>query len=193
MTRSVGICPVCEEKQLLRRDKTRSVYVVREHYLPSFLACLGGGKAPLPTDNQLTRQRRVLKLIEPFRAHAAVALDAWIEHRRYPDIDIDILIRVAVKTYKVRHPTAAADDALYLAQRGGSFGRSYDVYCTFCGLIVMQSMRAASSSLARLKMQDLTHIGHPVECGLMFLAHGLHGSAPTSRRLPDEFQQEQAP
>lgn len=200
MARSVGICPVCETKQLVSRNRI-GLYVIRWHSNPAGPTeqqgerCSGTLLAPLPTPDQRRRESQRIALIEPFRAHAAVALDARLEYRPYSEHEVDILLDVACWWYSCCF-TQVKPSAIvrYVARRGTYGARSArgDVYCMFCGDLLVSNIAGRRSfgvhppSVERL--QEIGRVsGHAVECALKHLAFALVPVSPDVRKLPEIY------
>lgn len=149
---------------------------------------------PIPTPEQAKREQWRLALVEPFRVHASVALDAWVERKPYPDTDI--LCEVALREYTLRRPEASEVDILrYVSHRTVTKARAGtgDCYCVFCGVLVFRNVSGMRYGMERENLRRLARSDrHPVECALKHLAFGLQPAAPTVRRLPDEYLNETA-
>lgn len=208
MGRRVGICPSCRTKQRVVRswhpnvkDEPAGRYVMRGHPDPRAvkwsdapLGCSGVGKQPLPTKEQTKKDTWRLALVEPFRNHASVALDAWVERKPYPDTDV--LCEVALREYSLRRPEATEVEILrYVSHRtkANTRGATGDCYCVFCGVLVFRNVSGMRYGMERMNLRRLARSDrHPVECALKHLAFGLMPAAPTVRRLPDEYLNEAA-
>lgn len=212
----VGKCPVCGTRMRLVRSryvKTSGDWTHKAHALevPTFVIgthrigdapagadwCPGNSMLPA-ADPKLDRQRarRASKrtaLIEPFRAHAAVALDAELERKPYPRRDVAILLCVAIKHFEVHQPFTPhqGSPARYIAIKNsiGRGSRYGDVYCLFCGVLLMQRVRGERFGLIRSEAlaQIAANNRHTVECALKHLAFNLPPVDPHTRRLPDEM------
>jgi hypothetical protein len=171
-------------------------FVVARHRAPSAktdLICEGSLLTPLQTPVQKRRYQRRVDLIEPFRAHAAVALDAWIEHHPYPELDIEILCQVACWWYQACHAQMKPLEVVrYVARRtrAGGRGTNGDLYCSFCGVILAQRIHGERfGTISAIRLRQLARVsGHAIECALLHLAHAKVPSTPNVRKLPDEAQ-----
>lgn len=209
MSRRVGICPVCGTKQRVTRSWHPNsptvpfgTYVMRMHPDPKAhtwsdapFGCRGEGNKPLPTTEQSKRDSWKMALVEPFRNHAAVALDAWVERKPYADTDI--LCEVALREYSLRRPESSEVEILrYVAHltRAKTRGATGDCYCVFCGVLVFRNVSGMRYGMERSNLRRLARSNpHPVECALKHLAFGLMPAPPTARRLPDEYLAEVQP
>ncbi len=203
MTYRVGICPVCETKRRVGRawhdtdHASKGDVVVLRHDHPSLpppAGCPGIGMKPGLTARQSKKTAGRLALVEPFRIHAAVALDAWIEGKPYPDVDV--LCEVALREYSLRRPEASEVEILrYVPRRNrnGTSGASGDCYCVFCGVLVFRGVSGMRYGMQRENLRKLSRCDrHPVECALMHLAFGLQPASPLVRKLPDAYLVEEA-
>lgn len=137
------------------------------------------------------RHAKRIALVEPFRLHAAVALDAAIAGIDYPDTDI--LLRVSLHDYVAHYPEesrAVLAAVRWVARRnvGGTLTRTGDCYCLFCGVLVLQRLRIQYEDKQTLSLRRVARASnHVVECALRHLAFGLKPTDPKVRRLPDEW------
>lgn len=206
MRHRVGKCPVCGERVKLTRAFVKprpgeAVVMERETVIGWHLGrddgadgeeCDGYRMHPA-IDEALERSRarstkRRLVLVEPFRAHAGVAMDAMLEDRVYPPLDIDVLIRVALYEYGIRRqPEHRA--VRFVARHDRSVRKRTlrivygDFYCLFCGELLKLNVRIEDTgALDRFAANSW----HATACALKHLAFGLHPAHPAVRRLPDE-------
>lgn len=160
-------------------------------------SCSGVGRPCREKSESVARYRanRRRKLIEPFRVHAAVALDAIIEGRPYPDASI--LVRVALVDYKTHYPdqihTVVAALRFVSAASTKAPVRVGDCYCTFCGVLCVRRVKKSwgENEVDRMRRMAANH-EHPIVCALKHLAFSLVPAKPDVRRLPDEYLQEEA-
>lgn len=137
------------------------------------------------------RANRKRKLIDPFRIHAAVALDALIERREYPDLDI--LIAVAAYDYQAKSPHAGPTTlgvVRFVARKSerGKATRMGDAFCVWCGTLVMQNVRMnyAQPDMVRAAIR-IAKSGHVAQCSLEHVAFDRTPVAPNVRRLPAQM------
>lgn len=190
MSNRVGICPVCETKQRIYYSGHEPAMRWHPGIGTKFSEreCTGSGKRPLLTKEQLKRAAGRVGACDPFRIHAAVALDAWIERKKYPKFDIDILCAVACREYAWRHnmPWQHVGTVHAVARFASRESKRFDLYCQFCGQLLVLNVKAPNETAAKFSHPDR----HPTECALKHLAFALEPAAPNVRRLPDEYVNE---
>jgi len=210
-----GKCPVCGRRVGIYLSD-RQVRIGSHRASPEFegprrpgSGCDGAWMPPAP-DPELDKararrdsKRRTLheQLTTPFREHARIALDAFIDQRPYPALERSILLRVAVHDLNEHHRDHAGVGTAvavlrYVARRNksGILMKSGDLYCSFCGELRRRDVKADHygrmfpSKLIALANTD----GHTIECALQHLAFDLAPAAPTVRKLPPEYLEDRA-
>jgi hypothetical protein len=191
----IGICVGCNTRVDLT---TRRGERVARFHMERNRPCRGANQPAMLTDEQKLKEmkaRRTLeRLLSPFRTHAAVALDAWIEQRGYPESDMDVLCRAACYHYQFHYPGSRIVRTVRFEPRinvSGIAMNSGDIYCAFCGVLLIRQVgvrvdRYERSSYIRAASKTNRHA---VECALKHLAFSLKPEPPHVRRLPDEYTQ----
>jgi hypothetical protein len=146
------------------------------------------------------RRRKIRRraLLAPFRAHAAVALDAALERRKVLTREVAILLHVAMYDYRSRIAgeregrSGATLIFTPVPRKLGAFGRwlRVDVYCRFCGELVMLNVAALSDPRRHLEAEPVRD--HCTPCALKHLAFDLQPAPPGTRRLAEHLLEEQA-
>lgn len=144
-------------------------------------------------EKERTRRRaKRFALVEPFRHHAMVAHDAYVDGRRFPDADRDVLVRVAVFEYTFHFPDATTVAAVRFVRAKSNQGlplRTGDFYCSFCGELVVRTVKA--DHWGRMEpgrvIAAARRSHHATRCALEHLAHARVPSPPNTRRLPAEY------
>lgn len=160
-------------------------------------ACRGSGERPQRTDEQRAkdaagRARRKLRLVAPFRATAAVVLDALLvgqKHRGDFDRDIEILLEVALHEYRAKRPGSRPGDYIRWMQRRangekGWFTRTGDCYCLWCGVLLAQNVKGWNAHESCL--EDVRIGPHVMRCALKHVAFDLMPVEPGTKKLPIE-------
>lgn len=161
----------------------------------SWVAC-GGSALPslerIRADQMKDAAKRTngrLALIEPFRESAAIALDAAIERRVEMTTDIRILCRVAIYEYRARYPKSNAVRLFKVRarkKRDRTRSGRCDLYCLFCGVLLMLDVDDGGQTLARVERNPGPVASHVTTCALKHLAWSLHPKEPDFVKLPED-------
>jgi hypothetical protein len=209
----VGKCPACGERVRLvdaehvygprRLGQPASGRVVRWHQVERRIEDRNGDYTDHPAcegiymrpaaDAQLDRQRaRAAKprtqLVDPFRGHAGVALDAMLENRDYPREDIAILIEVAVRSRSLYVDDRTTTISILRFRCAPNRRMRGDLYCSFCGALCVRDVKKgfAEQWSAFLKRHALRN-HHAIVCALKHLTFGIPPADPDLRKLPEEY------